>query len=226
MKLLPALFARYESSKYDDVTTIGSPQEAADYILPRFIGKTDELVYLLALDAKHKVLFADFIHKGSVNAVEINTRRICEIALSCQSTCVVLAHNHPSGLAIPSEEDMMTTQTLEKTLLSMGVTMMDHIVVADRGTTSPLQRAAFCSSSACSPSFARKTSRRTTRMKFDLHSPYKPTGDQPQAIDALVRGVQAGYPEQTLLGVTGSGKNLYHGQRDRRSEQTHAGACP
>ena len=43
-------------------------------------------------------------------------------------------------------------------------------------------------------------------MKFDLHSPYKPTGDQPQAIDALVRGVQAGYPEQTLLGVTGSGK--------------------
>lgn len=131
LKLLPALFARYESSKYDDVTTIGSPQEAADYILPRFIGKTDELVYLLALDAKHKVLFADFIHKGSVNAVEINTRRICEIALSCQSTCVVLAHNHPSGLAIPSEEDMMTTQTLEKTLLSMGVTMMDHIVVAD-----------------------------------------------------------------------------------------------
>ena len=48
LKLLPALFARYESSKYDGVTAIGSPQEAADYILPRFIGKTDELVYLLA----------------------------------------------------------------------------------------------------------------------------------------------------------------------------------
>lgn len=131
LKLLPALFARYESSKYDGVTAIGSPQPPADYILPRFIGKTDELVYLLALDAKHKVLFADFIHRGSVNAVEINTRRICEIALSYQSTCVVLAHNHPSGLAVPSEEDMMTTQALEKTLLSMGVTLMDHIVVAD-----------------------------------------------------------------------------------------------
>ena len=44
--------------------------------------------------------------------------------------------------------------------------------------------------------------------KFILHSDYKPTGDQPQAIDALVKGVQLGYRDQTLLGVTGSGKTF------------------
>ncbi len=47
--------------------------------------------------------------------------------------------------------------------------------------------------------------------KFILHSPYTPTGDQPQAIDSLVEGVEKGYKEQTLLGITGSGKTFTMG---------------
>jgi len=51
-------------------------------------------------------------------------------------------------------------------------------------------------------------------MKFQVVSDYQPTGDQPQAINELVAGLVSGEKHQTLLGVTGSGKDLYHGQCD------------
>ena len=59
---------------------------------------------------------------------------------------------------------------------------------------------------------------------FKLVSNYRPTGDQPQAISKLVAGLRAGYSGQTLLGVTGSGKNIYHGQYHCADEPSYAGA--
>ena len=58
---------------------------------------------------------------------------------------------------------------------------------------------------------------------FQLHSEYKPTGDQPQAIEALVKGFQEGNQFQTLLGVTGFRQDLYYGERDRTAEQADFG---
>ncbi|MFR3310160.1 MAG: hypothetical protein ACLTTQ_06155 [Christensenellales bacterium] len=60
--------------------------------------------------------------------------------------------------------------------------------------------------------------------KFILHSEFQPTGDQPQAIDKLVRGIEDGDRAQTLLGVTGSGKT-YHGECDSAAESPDTRAC-
>ena len=57
---------------------------------------------------------------------------------------------------------------------------------------------------------------------FKLHSEYKPTGDQPKAIDYLVKGIEKGEKYQTLLGVTGSRKNLYNGKYNRKNSETHS----
>jgi len=56
---------------------------------------------------------------------------------------------------------------------------------------------------------------------FKLHSEFKPTGDQPQAIEKLVQGINKGEKFQTLLGVTGSRKNFYNGQYNWKSTKTH-----
>ena len=56
---------------------------------------------------------------------------------------------------------------------------------------------------------------------FRLHSDYKPTGDQPQAIDYLSNGIESGEKFQTLLGVTGSRKNIYYGKYYRKSAKTY-----
>ena len=57
---------------------------------------------------------------------------------------------------------------------------------------------------------------------FKLHSEYKPTGDQPKAIEYLVNGINTGKKFQTLLGVTGSRKNLYNGKYNRKSTKTNS----
>ena len=56
---------------------------------------------------------------------------------------------------------------------------------------------------------------------FKLHSEYQPTGDQPKAIDYLVKGIEKGEKYQTLLGVTGSRKNLYNGKYNRKNTETN-----
>ena len=56
---------------------------------------------------------------------------------------------------------------------------------------------------------------------FKIHSEYKPTGDQPQAIDYLVNGINKGKKFQTLLGVTGSRKNVYNGKYNRKNTKTN-----
>ena len=58
---------------------------------------------------------------------------------------------------------------------------------------------------------------------FELHSEFKPTGDQPKAIDYLVKGIQEGKKYQTLLGVTGSRKNFYNGKYNRKSAKANIG---
>ena len=57
---------------------------------------------------------------------------------------------------------------------------------------------------------------------FKLHSEYKPTGDQPKAIDYLVKGIERGEKYQTLLGVTGSRKNIYNGKYNRKNTETNS----
>ena len=66
-----------------------------------------------------------------MNSASVPIRRIVEMALSMNATSVVLAHNHPSGLALPSGEDVQTTRRLAVALDAVDITLADHIVVAD-----------------------------------------------------------------------------------------------
>ena len=71
------------------------------------------------------------LHRGSVNASEVNLRKIIAAALNYDAAGVILAHNHPGGVALPSPEDLDTTRRVRSVLEAMGVQLMDHIIVAD-----------------------------------------------------------------------------------------------
>lgn len=105
--------------------------ECGQYMLPYFNGRHRETVFLLCLDAKCKVLSCREVEEGSVNSAGISIRKIVDIALTENATSVVLAHNHPSGLALPSPEDVATTQKIAHALRLVDVILTDHIVVAD-----------------------------------------------------------------------------------------------
>jgi len=129
--LIPQLSRRYLMSRtsFDDI--LDSTQKAGNYLLPRFHGERDEVVYVLAMDAKCSVLGCKLLFRGSVNSTHVNVRKIVEYALSAGATNLILAHNHTSGIALPSREDMETTQRVRDALASVDVTLTDHIIVAD-----------------------------------------------------------------------------------------------
>lgn len=114
---------------HDKILT--STKKCGEYLKPFFVGKRDETVYLLCLDAKCKVLCCSEVGRGSVNSAGVPVRKIVEKALGVNATSVVLAHNHPSGLAIPSNEDVLTTRRVAMALDVVGVFLADHIIVAD-----------------------------------------------------------------------------------------------
>ena len=116
-----------------------SLESCAEYMLPFFFGRKVETVFLLCLDAKCKVLCCKEIGEGSVNAAGISVRRVVETALNAGATTVVLAHNHPSGLALPSAEDIQTTRRVATALSAVEIHLADHIVVADGDYVSMVQ---------------------------------------------------------------------------------------
>ena len=109
------------------------------YLVPRFFGRTRETVFLLCLDAKCKVLCCKEIGEGSVNTASISVRKVVETALGANATTVVLAHNHPSGIAVPSNEDIQTTQRIAAALSAVEIHLADHIVVAEGDYVSMVQ---------------------------------------------------------------------------------------
>lgn len=114
-------------------------ESCGKYLMDRFVGKRDEVVMLLCLDAKRAPLACRIVSEGSVNTAEISIRKVVEAALAVNATSVVLAHNHPSGIALPSMEDIVTTRRMAMALDAVGITLDDHVVVADRDYVSLVQ---------------------------------------------------------------------------------------
>jgi DNA repair protein RadC len=131
IKLIPQVSRRYLISRvsFDDI--LDSTKKAGAYLLPHFYAERDEIVYMVCLDAKCKVLNCKLLFRGSVNSASVSIRRIVENALVYNSTSVIIAHNHTSGIAVPSEEDRITTRRIEQALKSVDIALTDHIVVAD-----------------------------------------------------------------------------------------------
>lgn len=96
-----------------------------------FFGAQRELLYLLCMDGKHKVLGIRKLGEGNVNSVNVTPRLLAEAALSLNAAAVVLAHNHVSGIALPSDEDIATTESLAPFLAKLGIELVDHVIFVD-----------------------------------------------------------------------------------------------
>lgn len=122
---------------------ITSHRSCALYFTSRFLHRSNETVFLLCLDAKCKVLDCHLVGEGSINSASIPIRRLVELALRSNATYVVLAHNHPSGLAIPSSNDANSTYYIAQALDAVDVGLIDHYVFADDDCVSMVQSGIF-----------------------------------------------------------------------------------
>jgi len=130
LALVPQVSRRYMTEKAQTMSSISGSAEAGRYFLPKFMYEKDEVVYMACLDSAHRVTSCREIGRGVVNAAEVSVRRIVELALQQNAAAVILAHNHASGLALPSREDELTTGKIASALQLVGINLIDHVIIA------------------------------------------------------------------------------------------------
>ena len=139
LTMIPQVSRYYQVKREQTGDILRTIDQCGRYLVPRFNGRDNETVFLLCLDAKCKVLCCKLVGEGSVNSASIPVRRVVEIALNANATTVILAHNHPSGLALPSADDIETTMRLARAMEAVEITLADHIVVSDEDFVSLAQ---------------------------------------------------------------------------------------
>ena len=143
LRLAPALSRKARISELEQERAVASPDQAGLYLLEKFRGERREIVYQLCLDRKGRLLACKRLGDGSTSAAEMNIRQVVENALVTHASAVILAHNHPSGVALPSDEDYAATARVREALKTVDVTLVDHIVVADSDFVSMAQSGYF-----------------------------------------------------------------------------------
>lgn len=135
--MLPHVFREYNNEKFPKKPQLLTTLEGLKNVIMPMLGHLpNEAVALLCMDGKFKLLDSCIIAHGSVNAADINIRLIMQRALLFNASVVVLAHNHPSGLADPSPADISTTLQIYRALSLAEIHLWDHIIVDDNDVTS------------------------------------------------------------------------------------------
>ena len=131
LKLVPAVCQKAKLSGGGRDVILNTTEETGNYLIERFSGETAEVIYALCIDRKGKLLACKRIGEGDTASAGLNIRKLVECALLTAASGVVLSHNHPSGIALPSQDDYATTQRVKDGLGTIGVALTDHIIVAD-----------------------------------------------------------------------------------------------
>lgn len=131
LTMMPSVFRRYALGKVTTTRTMDTLAAIGEYLMALYTGITFERVYLLLFDNSMGLIDCVHLADGSVNCSNVTVRRIAELALFKHASGVVLAHNHPRGLAIPSGSDHQVTQTVESALETLGVPLLEHIIVTE-----------------------------------------------------------------------------------------------
>lgn len=130
LHLLPELYRRSCLSQKEDVI-VNSVERAGRFFSRLLNGERREVLYQVCLDAKGKVLNYKRLASGTVSMAPVSIREVVETALHADASVVMLGHNHPSGIALPSEEDREITVRIQQALAALGIQLADHIIVAD-----------------------------------------------------------------------------------------------
>ena len=112
-------------------TVLNSTERTGVYFMELLAGEKKEMLYQVCLDAKGKLLTCRYISKGSVAASPVSVRQVVENALYAGASSIILAHNHPSGVALPSQQDLLVTRQIQEALSPLNIRLADHVVVAD-----------------------------------------------------------------------------------------------
>ncbi len=131
LKLLPEAARYYQSGKIKEHVELVTLTDIGEYLVRKYVGITKEIVYMLMLDGKHCVIGFEKVYEGSVSSAGVSVRGMAESALKKHAAAVVIAHNHPNGLAIPSPDDLTVTRNMKAAFDTLEIQFLNHFIVSD-----------------------------------------------------------------------------------------------
>ena len=123
-----------------DRPAFDSPQAVRDYLQLQLAAREHEVFAVLFLDAQQRLLRFDEMFRGTLTQTSVYPREVVRRALALNAGAVILAHNHPSGLAEPSRADEFLTQTMKSALALVDVRVLDHLVIGRGQVVSMAER--------------------------------------------------------------------------------------
>ena len=140
LRALPLLARRYFEESLPCGEAIRNPADTESFLKARMQHLDHELFCCLYLDNRHRVLRFDELFRGTIDGTSVYPREVVKEALSVNAAAVILAHNHPSGVAEPSQADERITLRLKSALELVDIRLLDHLIVGDGPATSLASR--------------------------------------------------------------------------------------
>jgi len=133
LKLIRSANVRYLARTMESLPLLNSPQLFADYARLKLGDKNNEVTLIFYLNTQNRLIRCDTLSAGTVDAVNIFPAEVARLALLCGAHSVVLCHNHPGGTFLPSRDDDAVTFDISKALASLGIVLLDHVIVSRFG---------------------------------------------------------------------------------------------
>ena len=140
LRALPELAKRYFEATLPVGQAISSPADTEQFLRARLRDLPHELFCCVYLDNRHRVLRFAELFRGTIDGTSVYPREVVKEALAVNAAAVILAHNHPSGVAEPSQADERITGRLKAALELVDIRLLDHLIVGDGNTTSLANR--------------------------------------------------------------------------------------
>lgn len=140
LRTLPELARRYYEDSLPAGAIIKSPADTEAFLTARLRPLGHELFCCLYLDNRHRVIKFDELFRGTIDGTSVYPREVVKESLAVNAAAVILAHNHPSGVAEPSKADEHITRRLKAALELVDIRLLDHLIVGDGRATSLASR--------------------------------------------------------------------------------------
>lgn len=125
---------------YEDPTTIKSPSDMKTLLQCHLTGRLKEVFSVVFMDNRHRVIAIEDMFTGTIDTAAVYPREIIRGCLAHNAAAVTFAHNHPSGVAEPSDTDIRLTKKLQDACKTIDVRVLDHLIVGDGCITSLAER--------------------------------------------------------------------------------------
>ena len=130
IKMIPSIMQRYHEDKNSGIK-IKNINDAVNFLRPKFLGQASETLYIVCMNNDSKILKFAPVGSSAINYSLADSRKILKEMIISNASTAIIAHNHPSGICVPSVADVTTTKSISALLAEINARLVDHIIITD-----------------------------------------------------------------------------------------------